>query len=318
MLRREAGDSCIITRNNYGDWIAVVETPKDLISTGAFLIVTDILAKIAAELGEIRDADTYRTLREKIAAAFNERFFDKEKSSYGNGSQLSNALPLALGIVEADHKCAVFEHLVRDVESRGGHLSTGFVGTPFLMRVLVENGRADLAYTIATREDYPGWGYMIKMGATTIWELWKYEVGPGMNSHNHPALGFVSGWFYEMLAGLAPDPNEPGWKHFAVRPHVVGDLEWAKGRVDTVRGIVESSWKRSAEGLDLSVTVPANAAATVFVPTLGKPHLEITESGQPVWRQGKFVPRDGIKCGRESGDWVAFEVGSGKYAFRVR
>ena len=317
MLRREAGESYIITRNNYGDWIAVEPTPTDLISTGAFMLVTDVLIRIAGELGRSDDVGTYRDLRGKIAAAFNAKFFDAKTSNYGNSSQFSNALPLYFDIVPKEHRQAVFANLVRNIESRQGHLSTGFVGTPYLMRVLVQNGRADLAYTIATREDYPGWGYMIAKGATTIWELWKYETGPGMNSHNHPALGFVSGWFYETLAGLAPDPEYPGWEHFTVKPHAAGDLKWAKGRVETVRGVVESSWKLTRDGIAVSVTVPPNATATVFVPTLGKSVFGITESGKPIWRDGRFMEREGITSGKDAGEWMCFSVGSGTYVFSL-
>lgn len=317
MLRREAGEGMILTRNNYGDWIAVVETPKELISTGAFIWVTDILACIASELGRTEDAALYRSLKEKIAEAFNAKFFNPETSSYGNGSQLSNALPLVLGIVPEEHRQAVFNNLVADIESRNGHLSTGFVGTPFLMKVLTENGRADLAYTIATREDYPGWGYMIKMGATTIWELWRYETGPGMNSHNHPALGFVSGWFYEVLAGLMPAGDVPGWKRVIVRPGVVGDLKWARARVETVRGVVASDWRRTEKGLVLSVTIPANSSAEVFLPKMGKSECMVREGEKYVWRNNVFSPAEGVKSGTDLGDRIRFEVGSGCYRFEL-
>ncbi|MDH7601726.1 MAG: family 78 glycoside hydrolase catalytic domain [Armatimonadota bacterium] len=317
-LRREVGETYILTRNNYGDWIAIVETPRDLISTGAFIWVTDILVLIAEQLGRTDDAKLYRDVKQKAAEAFNRMFFNPETLSYGNGSQLSNALPLALGVVPLEHKNAVLEHIVNDVKSRKGHLSTGFVGTPFLMKVLTDNNLAELAYTIATREDYPGWGYMIKMGATTIWELWKYEVGPGMNSHNHPALGFVSGWFYEALAGLAPTILAPGWNRAVVKPHVVGDLKWARARIQTVRGVFTSDWKRTEDGIILSVSVPANAAAEVFVPKIGKNNCRVDEGERTIWQDGVFVPGEGITAGSDAGQWVRFEVGSGDYKFVLR
>ncbi|MCX8053696.1 MAG: glycoside hydrolase family 78 protein [Armatimonadetes bacterium] len=315
MLRREAGDSYIITRNEYGDWIAVVETPKELISTGAFILVTDLLSKMARALDNRDDGDEYETLRAKIAAAFNSNFFDETTSNYGNSSQLSNALPLAAEIVPCEHKERVLANLIKDIEVRQGHLSTGFVGTPILLEALTKSGRADLAYTIVTQKDYPGWGYMIANGATTIWELWNYEVGPGMNSHNHPTLGFVSGWFYEALAGLVPDSDHPGWEHFIVKPHVVGNLKWANGRVETVRGVVESTWRFIPEGFALSVKIPHNATATVFVPTLGKQQFEITESGHIVFSNGNFIKVNGVVGFENDGKWVTFDVGAGSYEF---
>lgn len=317
-LRKEVGEEYILTRNNYGDWIAIVETPRDLVSTGAFIWVADILAFIAGQLGKSNDAQLYLDVKKKAADAFNRQFFDPATSNYGNGSQSSNAIPLALGIVPEEHKQAVLDNIVKDIQSRGGHLSTGFVGTPFLMKALTENGFADVAYTIATREDYPGWGYMIKMGATTIWELWKYEVGPQMNSHNHPALGFVSGWFYEALAGLTPSAGAPGWERARVKPYVVGDLKWARARVQTVRGLFVSDWKRTQGGIVLSVTVPANANAEVFVPKMGKADCQISEGERTVWRDNTFFPAEGITAGSDEGQWIRFEVGSGDYKFTLR
>lgn len=216
MLAGEAKDY-IIERNNYGDWVGVVETPKDLISTGAFYRSVWIVARAAGILGKSEDAKAYDSLCEKIADAFNSRFFHADTGTYGNGSQYSNAWPLYLGIVPRDTQAGVFESIVNDIIERKGHLSTGFLGTRYLFDVLCDNGRPDLAYTIVTKEDYPGWGYMIANGATTVWELWKLETGPGMNSHNHPAYGAIAGWFYRMIAGIVPDEDHPGFEHFDIK-----------------------------------------------------------------------------------------------------
>lgn len=318
MLRREAGSSMIIERNNYADWIAVTGTPKELISTGAFCLVTGILADIADALGKTEDALEYRKLKDKIGEAFNARFWDAERNRYGNGSQLSCALPLWLGIVPKERHKVVFDTLVEDIRSRGDHLSTGFVGTPYLMDVLVREGRADLAYTIATQTDYPSWGYMIANGATTIWELWELKTGSGMNSHNHPALGFVSGWFYEVLAGIAPESKQPGWKKVIIKPYALGDLQWAKGTIRTIKGVAESDWKLTRNGIRLSATIPAGSTGTVYVPKVGWNVFEIKESGKLVFRDGKSVGNvDGIHSGEDVGEWVKFEIGSGKYVFEL-
>ncbi|MGQ9581725.1 MAG: alpha-L-rhamnosidase C-terminal domain-containing protein, partial [Armatimonadota bacterium] len=156
-----------------------------------------------------------------------------------------------------------------------------------------------------------------KMGATTIWELWHYETGPGMNSHNHPALGFVSGWFYEALAGLMPRGDAPGWKHIIVKPGVVGDLKWARARVETVRGVVASDWRRTEEGLVLSVTIPANSFAEVFLPKMGKSECLVREGEKYVWRNHIFTPTEGVRSGMDLGDWIKFEVGAGCYRFEL-
>lgn len=318
MLAREAKDY-IIERNNYGDWVGVVETPRDLISTGAFYRCSWMVARMAEILGQPNDAKKYDDLCAKIAAAFNKRFLDLKTNNYGNGSQYSNAWPLYLGIVPAEKHDAVVKNLIEDITvNHKGHLSTGFLGARYLLEVLCREGRPDVAYTIVTQKDYPGWGYMISMGATTIWELWKYEVGPGMNSHNHPAFGFVGGWFYRALAGIVPNAEHGGFERFDIKPFVVGDLKEAQASVDTVRGLVASHWVRTNNGITLNVTIPGNSTASVWVPKVGLADVVIAEGSKPIWHAGKFVPGvPGVESASDAGDWVKFEVGSGTYSFRL-
>jgi alpha-L-rhamnosidase len=160
---------------------------------------------------------------------------------------------------------------------------------------------------------------MIEMGATTIWELWKYETGPGMNSHNHPAFGFISGWFYSDIAGIVPTWEGAGFARFDIKPHLMGDLKNARASVDTVRGRVSSSWEREGSTVRLEVTVPANSTADVWVPLAGGGPAEVFEGGKPVWRDGAFVPGvPGISAGQAAGRWIRFEAGSGHYRFESR
>ena len=318
MLAREAKDY-ILTRNNYGDWVGVVETPKDLISTGAFYRTSWITARIAEALGKTEDAAKYTDLCADIADAFNAKFFHPDTNNYGNGSQCSNSLPLYLGIVPADVKKAVVDNLVNDIMIvHKGHLSTGFVGTRYLPDVLCNEGHADVAYTIVTQKDYPGWGYMIENGATTIWELWTLATGNAMNSHNHPAFGAISGWFYSMLAGIVPGDKHAGFEEFDIKPFAPGDLKEAKASVDTIRGLAASHWKRDGKGIVLNVTIPANSKASVWVPKVGLSNFKIEEGSKVVWRDGKFVAGvPGIEGALDAGDWVKFEVGSGEYKFKL-
>lgn len=316
MLCREAQDY-VLTRNLYGDWLRPVETPGPVIAQGSFCLTAQIAAKMAEVLGRQDEAERYRELSQRIAEAFNAQLFDPKTCQYSSGSQFSNALPLYLGIVPPEHRQAVIDNLGRNIlAEREGHLSTGLVGTRFLMDTLVKEGRADVAYTIVTQETYPGWGYMIANGATTMWEWWSLKTGNNMNSHNHAPQTFISGWFYAALAGLVPDEKHPGWEHFSVKPHVVGDLKWAKGTVQTLRGKVESRWRRTDRGVRLDVTVPANSQATVYVPKGGASQCGVKEGGKVIWRGGRFVPGvDGITSGRDDGEWIGFEVGSGEYSF---
>lgn len=318
MLEREA-DGYIITRNNYGDWIGVEKTPNDLISTGSFILVSRIVAEVAEVLGRDEDVRRYRDLEAKITGAFNGRFLDAETGVYGNGSQYSYVWPLYLGIVPREQHSGVVDRLVEDIMvTRRGHLSTGFLGARYLFEVLCNEGHADVAYEVVTKKDYPSYGYMIDNGATTIWELWELQTGPGMNSHNHPALGFVSGWFYRNIAGIVPRWDAPGFAHFDVKPFMMGGLTEASAFTDTVRGRVSSAWTRDEGSLTLNVEVPANSRASVWVPRLGLDSVEVAEGGDVVWR-GEFVPgRPGISEAADEGQWIRFEVGAGEYEFQVR
>lgn len=320
MLRREAGDSHILTRNNYGDWVAIVETPRDLISTGTYYLTVKRLAQIAQILGKRQDAEEYLRLCEQIGEAFNRRFWNETAGHYGNGSQFSNIFPLYLGIAPPERRQALLEQVVRDITvQHGGHLSTGFIGTRYLLDTLTDQGRADIAYLVASQDTYPSWGYMVRMGATTIWELWKYEVGPGMNSHNHPAFGLVSGWFFEALAGIRPNETLGDWEHFTIRPHVVGDLQWVQASVETLRGRVAVRWERRPNLFLLSVTVPANSRATVYLPKMGIATPQVVEAEGRVWQEGKFLNRAaGISSARDEGEHLVLEIGSGDYHFKLQ
>ncbi len=147
------------------------------------------------------------------------------------------------------------------VDLHDGHLTTGNLCTKYLLEVLTDAGRADVAYGIVTQESYPSWGYMLANGATTLWERWELETGGGMNSHNHPMLGSVGAWFYRALAGITVDPAGPGFARFSVRPHVVGDLIQARASLQTIRGLVASEWELDGDRLTMRVVVPPGSRA---------------------------------------------------------
>ena len=306
-LHRQTND-LVLAHNTYGDWVAVEGTPKDLISTGGFCWMAGMFADMSEALGKTDDATQYRQLQKSIGQAFHKAFYNSESRFYGNGSQFSNAMPLALGIVPADKRAEIKSSLIDAVEIKHkGHLSTGFIGTPFLLDALVGEGRADLAYKIVTQPDYPGWGYMIQNGATTVWELWQLATGGGMNSHNHPAFGFVSAWFYKTLAGLDPNTARPGWEIFTIKPYVLGDLTWAAGSIDTLRGKVSSQWRLIPNGIALTADVPPGSVAQVYLPKLGKQNCKVYDGSALL---GKDRTRD-------AGDWVCLEVGSGRHALKL-
>lgn len=215
---------------------------------------------------------------------------------------------------------AVAEHLRQDIVYRHDtHLTTGLVGTKYLLPYLTRTGNSDLAYELATQTSYPSWGYMIERGATTLWELWQEKTGPSMNSHNHPMLGSVGAWLYEALGGINLVAEKPGYERVRIEPQVVRDLQWASATVDTLRGVVISSWSRSEGSLRIDVTIPFGATADVHLPKLGLREVVVEEGGRPVWTGGAFQAGPaGIIGARETDTAVIVQCGSGSYGFEVK
>ena len=175
------------------------------------------------------------------------------------------------------------------------------------MRVLSDNGRPDLAYTIATQTTYPSWGYMVAKGATTIWELWNGDTADaGMNSRNIVMLiGDLNIWLHEYLGGIRP--GVPGFKKIIIKPEPVGDLTWVKDSYDSIHGRIRSEWHKADGKFDLRVTIPANTTATVYLPA--KDIQSITESGRSLAKVA------GINSIKLENDHAVLGIGSGDYHF---
>jgi alpha-L-rhamnosidase len=314
----------IIARDSYGDWCVPPEDPKlihsndpkrktdkALLATTYFYHDAQLMARYATLLGKAEDARQFTELAEKLKAAFNAKFFRADTGQYDNGSQTSCVLPLAFGLVPEGERGRVFDHLVSKItDETQGHIGTGLIGGQWLMRVLTAGGRADLAYTIASQKTYPSWGYMVEQGATTIWELWNGDTAdPAMNSGNHVMLvGDLGIWLYENLAGIKPDPEQPGFKHIIMRPEPVGDLQFVKASHRSPYGLIASDWQKQNGVFRWSITVPVNTTAIVYVPA--KTAESVTESGKPA-AQARGVQFISTEQGR-----AVFKVGSGQYSFQ--
>jgi alpha-L-rhamnosidase len=268
------------------------------------------MARSAQLLGKNADAENFNSLASRVKLAFNRRFYDSAAGDYDNGTQTSCLLPLAFGLVPEEHQASVFAQLVRNITvESGNHLATGLIGGHYLMRVLSDNGRPDLACTIATQTTYPSWGYMISKGATTMWELWNGDTADaGMNSHNIVMLiGDLDLWLHEYLGGIRPAPEIPGFKRIIIKPEAVGGLTWVRDSYDSVHGPISSEWRQSAGQFDLRVAIPANTTATVSWPA--KNVESVTENGRSL-RQTAGVKSFKIADGR-----AVLEIGSGVYHF---
>jgi alpha-L-rhamnosidase len=313
----------IIDRDSYGDWCVPPEDPqlihskdparqtnKALLATSYFYYDLRLMERYAKMLGKADDEARFAKLADDVKAAFNKTFYNAELGQYDNGSQTSCVLPLQFGLVPDGERQRVFDRLVRKItQETNNHIGTGLIGGQYLNRVLSDNGRADLAFTIATQQDYPSWGYMASKGATTVWELWNGDTAdPAMNSGNHVMLvGDFVIWVYEYLAGIRPDESQPGFQHVIMRPELIDGLDWVKADHRSPYGAIESEWHREDGAFTWAITLPPNVTAEVFVP--GDNADAVTEGGKPL-AEAEGVEVVGAKDGR-----VELRVGSGRYDF---
>jgi alpha-L-rhamnosidase len=318
-LRSRAPDH-VLRYSYYGDWVATEKTPGELVSDFYYYYDTLLLSKIATVLGNSTDAASYAQLATQVKDAFNHEFFNAQTSNYANGTQTANALPLFLDMVPKDRPGSVEGNLTYDILYRHDtHVTTGFIGVRYLMPLLTELNRSDLAYDLAVQTTFPSWGYMVANGATTLWELWQNKTGPSMNSHDHHMMGSVDAWFYEALAGIKVEAENAGYRHFRIEPQVVRDLTWVSATVGTVRGNVTSSWTHTPGAVTLEVDVPVNSTASVSIPKdLEMTEITVREGDRVVWEKNHLAGgTPGITGAKYEKGRVTLEVGSGHYAFRL-
>ena len=303
----------------FGDWLALDGsdgreggTSKELIGTAFFAYSSHLLAKIARILGKGEDAERYDDLSRQVKEAFVKRFVLPDGTLIG-GTQTSYVLALNFDLLSEDLRSIAVAELVRNIGQRDNHLSTGFVGTPYLNRVLSDIGHLDTAYMLLKQTTWPSWLYSVTQGATTIWERWDgwtHDKGfqdQGMNSFNHYAYGAVGAWMYAVIGGIDLDPEQPGYKHIIMRPRPGGSLAYAKTGLHSMYGLIRSEWTLENNNFDWRITVPANTTATIYVPAKDVSH--VTENGQPVENSNLMTflkMEDGC---------AVFVLKSGSYAF---
>jgi alpha-L-rhamnosidase len=202
----------------------------------------------------------------------------------------------------------VFQHIVdKTMNENKGHISTGVIGTQWLMRWLTLYGRADIAFRLASIRDYPSWGYMVANGATTIWELWNGNTAdPKMNSQNHVMLlGDLIVWFYENLGGIKTDMDHPAFKGIEMKPSFVNGLDHVKASYHSMYGIIKSSWTKNGRILRWNISVPGNTKAVVHVPSASAGNV-LLDGKNP--KDNQFIL---------NGDEMVFSLGSGDYEFII-
>lgn len=264
-------------------------TPLSITGTGIYYYDVTILARTAAILNKRDEAERYRTLAENIRRDFNRMLFnpktnqyaggtpaaphelrhdynrglfDPETNEYRGASQVSQAIPLALGLVDPDRADAVFENLLLDLQKQE-YTTAGDVGHRFLLQALAERGRSDLIYKLHRRTSNPGYGWQIKRGLTALGECWD---GRACATMNHGMLGHIQEWFHAHILGIQPAPEAVAFDKIVIRPQIVGDITWARGHYDSIRGKIAVDWRIEADQFILHVTIPANTSATIHIP----------------------------------------------------
>jgi len=235
-------------------------------------------------------------------------------------------LPLSLGLVPEEHKEKLIGNIAQNIiENDNGHLRVGHAGITALIESLTANGLGELMYDIVNTTTYPGWGYMVAQGATTIWECWGRDFaveGGRRRSDNMTMLAGVNEFFYRYIAGIQ-GPNfygvenmKPGYREFEIKPYPLKDLSHARASVKTVRGEIYSSWEKFSDTFKMDVKIPVNSEAYISIPKLGKNDGSISENGYFIWQNNKFMKGNkGIYEGSETVDYITFKVGSGSYSF---
>jgi alpha-L-rhamnosidase len=307
---------------HFGDWLfyrpdddndgRAALTDKYLIAQAFFAHSTDLMIKTATVLGKTDDVQKYTALLDNVKKAFLREYLTPS-GRLVSGSQTAYVLALHFDLLPEDLRAQAATRLVENIKSYDYHLTTGFLGTPYLCHVLTRFGHADVAYKLLMQETYPSWLYPVKMGATTIWERWDgikpdstFQT-PSMNSYNHYAYGAIGDWMYRSIAGIDTYAAAPGYKQIRVAPLAGGGLTQAGASLETLYGLVKSDWKTENGRLRLSVTVPANTTADVILP--GAAAVAVTEGGTEL---SKVKTLKGVA---KEGDHLKVSVGSGTYQF---
>ena len=309
-LLRRTGDQAQFL----GDWVPPErgmdtqnwpqKTACEIFNNSYRVYLWQILERSARILGKSKDADDCAAKIDKARKLIHATFYDARKQLYGLDEQAYQVMPLMTGIVPEALVGTVQKKLAEIILVKNkGHLDTGMLGTYFLIQYLQQAGRNDLLYTIFNQETYPGWGYMLAQGATTMWEQWN-----GYYSQIHSCFASPGSWFYQGLAGIRPDEAGPGFKKIIIKPGVVGDLTWVKCSYDSIHGRIVSNWNREGDKLTMDVTIPINTTATVYVPA--KNASGVTESGKPAAKV------EGVKFLKMENNAAIYAVGSGTYRFQ--
>jgi alpha-L-rhamnosidase len=286
--------------NDFGDWLSTnANTDKEVLASAYYAYSTWLVSDVAKTLGKTEDAKKFEDLFGKIKETFIKTYVSPDGRIRGN-TQTSYILALRFNLLPDSLRPIAAKYLVEDIKAHNYHHTTGFLGVGHMMPILTQSGNIETAYKLLNNETFPSWGYMIKNGATTIWERWdgyttdKGFQDKGMNSFNHYSLGSVGEWLYNVVAGI--NAAAPGYKKIVIKPIPGGGLTYAKAEYNSVYGKIVSDWKIESGKLKLKVVIPANTTATVYVPATNVSAKDLKSTGT-------------------AENSAVFEIGGGSYEF---
>lgn len=303
-LESETKDNLFDT--DLGDHESLDERSQPFTASVFYYLHAKLMMDFAGILNKGDDKAKYSQLAEIIKKSIVEKFNADGSGKFEKGSQTTQVFALWANIEREGTEDKVIDALVKQFEQRKWHISTGIFGTKMLFDVLRETDRNEMAYRIANQRDFPGWGYMIENGATTLWETW--ASSDNVYSKNHPMFGSVGEWFYRSLLGI--NSSAPAFKKIVIKPQPAGDLKHAEGSYISPYGKIGSAWEIDGEQFKLNVEIPVNTSAEVWLPL--KFGTQITESGKAV------SDVNGIVSQRKENGYTVIEVGSGAYAFQAK
>lgn len=303
------GDWLFYTMDNDREGLAAI-TDRYLIAQTFYAASTQNLINAAKVLGKNDEVKTYTALLKDIKEAFNCEYVTPSGQLVSN-SQTAYVLALNFDMLPEDKRQQAAQRLVENIRSYNDHLTTGFLGTPYLCHVLSRYGYTDVAYQLLLQDTYPSWLYPVKMGATTIWERWNGIKPDGtfetvtMNSFNHYAYGAIGDWMYKVVAGI--NTIEPAYKTMLIAPKLGGGFTSAEAKLETMYGEVSSAWKVADGKVSLNITVPANTVAQIVLP--GAANAQVIESSVEISKI------ESIQNIRKREHDLVFDIGSGSFHF---
>lgn len=282
--------------------------PDDVFATAFLAYSTKLLSDIAEVLHKPADHDKYSKLAHEIKNVFIKSFID-ETGKIDGECQGAYSLALYYDLVPDELRVKCFDNLLKCIKDYDYRLSTGFITTPMMMQILTDFGRTDVAYKLLTSDRFPSWLHMVHNGASTVWERWDAWIpgkgfqNPTMNSLDHVAFGAVGEWMFRNILGINPDVENPGYYHFFIKPHIGGNLSWAEGSYDSMRGLIKSSWKTEGSNIKYEFTIPENSTATI-----------VLQAG----KEQKIYGAYNHLFSRRNDAEISALLGSGTYSFEVR